>query len=545
MRIFWLGLLLLFLLSTSTGITSQDAQYLINLGEGYAQKKMWNKAIECFQRAIAIQPQNPIAHNDLGYVYQEMGFYKEALQEYEIALKIRPDYKEVQQNMLSCICKWSQDLIDRGKYRTATEILNEAIRRFPQAGELYYFLGVSYQAEGKFQEALVEWKKAAEIKPESSTAHYVKAVENLAQQNIQGAIEEFNKSIKIKPENAYAHNTLGILFFQTGKTEEAKKEFEAAIKYKPNYVEAYMNIAYMYEKTGNMEEAIKYFKLATVKNPYSYKGLAKMGAIYFRLGRYFDAESCFLRALRLQPLNPEVHSSLAFTYSKQNKNDQAVQEFETALSINPNLIDALYAMGLIYKASNNPQHKQRAIDLFQRCIAVNPNHQLSQLAAQRLAEMGGSPAPVNIGTPLVNGTTRAIVCESPDGDFAMSISPSWKDVPLEGEGADKFLWIMAQPEKDLTITVYKPQNVPVNNLSMIKNYAVKDAEKKGYKKENETPAKLGGLDAFRIQFSDNQGKTRYLYITVKNNKTYIVIGELKDDSLLPEIEEIVSSVQIK
>jgi hypothetical protein len=141
--------------------------------------------------------------------------------------------------------------------------------------------------------------------------------------------------------------------------------------------------------------------------------------------------------------------------------------------------------------------------------------------------------------------TPAIQCESPDGDISMAITAKWQEAPLEGEGADKFLWIMSQPDRGITITVYKPQNVPVNNLSMIKDYAVKDAEKKGYRKENEAPAKMGGLDAIRVQFSDNGGSTRYLYITVKDKKAFVFIGELKDVSQLPEIEEVQSTVQIK
>lgn len=545
MRLFLAGCMIIILLALvqPAQIFPQDARSFISQGESFAQRKMWDRAAEMFGRAIALQPQNPRAHNDLGFVYQSMGCFKEALQEYSIALKIKPDYGEARQNLLSGVCEWSQDLIDHGKYSTAIDILTEAVKQSPQAGELYYFLGIAYQAHGDFNDALVQWKKAAEIKPESSTGHYVKAIEALAAKNVPGAIEEFNKSIKVKPDNAYAHNTLGILLAQTGKVEEARREFEAAVKYKPNYVEAYMNLAFLAEKAGKMEEAISYYKQATIKNPYSYKGLAKMGSIYFKDGRFFDAESCFLRALRVHPMSSDVHASLAFTYSRQNKNAQAVQEFETALQLNPDNIDALYALGLIYKASSDPQQVQRAAELFQKCITVNPNHQYSQMAAQKLAEMG-NPSPVSTGTPPATEPAK-VQCESPDGDLAMSLSPKWQELPLEGEGSDKFLWIMAQPDKGLSITVYKPQKVPVNNLSMIKGYAIKDAEKKGCKKEGETPFTLGGQEAVRVQFSDGQGNARYLYMTVKSNKAYVVIGDLKDSALLPEIEEIVNTVQIK
>jgi tetratricopeptide (TPR) repeat protein len=527
---------------TSPMLMAQDAQFFIRQGMGFAQQKMWDKAGAMFQKAIALQPQNCEAHNCLGYVYAGAGYYKEALQEYEIALKIKPDYKSAQDNLIAGVTAWSQDLIDHGQYSTAEEVLKSAIARCPEAGEFYYFLGIAYQAQDKFQDAMEQWKKAAKINPTSSTAHYVKAVEKFLARDVNGAVAEFNEAIKILPSNAFAHNMLGIIYAQTGKLEDAKKQFEDAIRCKPNYVEPYLNVAFLYQKEGKVEDAIKNFKTATIKNPYSVKALMSMGSIYFETGRFFDAESCYKRALRVQPLSPRVHFELALTYARQNKHQDSVKEFETAIGINPKFIDAHYALGLLYKGVKDDASKQRAMEEFQKCIAIDPNSKYGQMAAQKLAEMGGSAT-----APIASSTSAPapILCESPEGDLALTITPEWQDVPLVGEGADKFLWIMARPDRGLTLTVYKPQAVPVNNLDMIKNYAVKEAEKKGAKKESESPMKLGGQDGYKVQLSDPSGSTRYLFVSVKNKKAYVFIAELKDAGAAPDLEGVLGTIQIR
>ncbi|MDQ7824075.1 MAG: tetratricopeptide repeat protein [Candidatus Eremiobacteraeota bacterium] len=542
--IYHAGLVILISMALMAPLLGQDAQSLVNQGLQFAQKQMWDKAIEAFQRAIALNPQNPMAHNNLGYVYAEKGFFKEAFQEYEIALKIKPDYKEAQQNLLAGASQWSQDLIDHGQYSTAVELLKGAIARFPAAGELYYFLGVAYQAQDRFQDALQYWKKAAQIKPESSTAFYVKAIEKLMAQNVPGAIADLNAAIKVMPQNAYAHNMLGILYVQMGKLAEAKTEFGQALRYKPNYVEPYLNLAYLAEKEGQQEEALKNYKAATIKNPYSVKGLMAMGKIYFTTGRFFDAESCYSRALRIQPLSPDLHSSLAFTLARQNKHADAIREFETALSINPKSVDASYALGLIYRSLKGDEYKAKAIEAFQRCMAIDSSHKYSQMAAQKLAEMGGgaTPLPTATGAPP---SVAAIQAESPDGDLTLSITPQWQEIPLQGEGSDKFLWIFSRPDMGLVLTVYKPQGVPVNNVDTIKPYSIKEAEKKGLKKQNEEKARVGGLDGYKIQFADSEGKSRYMYIAVKNKKAYVFMVEAKDSALLPEVEGLIMSSTIR
>ncbi len=535
----------IFLLSTA--LQAQDAQFFNNQGVGFAQRKMWDKAIEAFQRAITLQPQNFEAHNNLGYALEEAGYYKEALAEYETALKIKPDYKPALQNILAGVGKWSQDLIDHGQYSTAEEILKAGIARAPDAGELYYFLGVVYQAMGKSTESVAMWKKAAQIRPDSSIAHYVKAIDKASTNDYQGALNELNEAIRIKPDNAYAHNLMGIILATMGKPQEAIVKFETAVKYKPNYAEAYLSIATLYERAGKMDDAIKYYKTATIKNPYSVRALMHMGKIYFTAGRFFDAESCYQRALRIQPLSAPIYNDLAFTLAQQNKLNEAIKAFETAGQLNPRNIDAHYALGLIYfnNRSKGPDYAGKAAEEFQKCIAIDPSNKYSAQATQKLAELGGQ-TPVATSSPGVpQAQTAPIVCESPDGDLALAITPEWQEVSVQGEGSDKYLWVMAQPAKGLTLTVFKPQGVPVNNLSMIKDYAVKEAEKKGVKKVGEVPAKVGSFDAFRVELADPAGKTRYLYVTVNNKKAYIFIAEVQSANMLGDVEKVIGSVQLK
>lgn len=518
-----------------------NGQSLMEQGNKHVMNKQYKKAAESYRQLLVKQPQNAQARNNLGYTYVQMGQLKSAIEEYEQALSIKPDYQDAKDNLLSTISQYSQDLIDSGKYQTAAELLTDAIKRYPKAGELYYFLGVTYQAQDKFQDAFTNWKKASEINPKSSIASYVKAIEKLLKQDTGGAVTDLKAALSKMPENAYARNMLGILQTRMGNIDEAKKTFETAVKYKPNYVEAYLNLAFIAEKQNDNNSALKYYRTAAMRNPYSIKALMAMGKIYFQQGKFFDAESQYKRALRLQPLSPDLHKALGFTFAKQNKFPQAIKEFETAVNLKPNDAEANYALGLIYKSVNDESYKQKAIAAFQNTVAAN-HPEYSSLAQQKLGEMnaGGSLA----STTPQKFQNSSITAESPDGDISVEINTEWTEVPAGTDGTDKFLWLMAHLQKGLMFTVYRPQEVPTGDLAGVARMAKTQAGA-GMNGITETKVTIGGHQGYQYEGKTGDGKIRRVYVTLNNGKAYIITAEAPQAEFMGEIDKLISNTVIK
>ena len=78
---------------------------LLNLvGTFYKSIKMPDKAIQSFENAITIKPDYAEAYNNLGATLQELGRLDMAVKNYEEALSIKPDYAEAYNN-LGNICR--------------------------------------------------------------------------------------------------------------------------------------------------------------------------------------------------------------------------------------------------------------------------------------------------------------------------------------------------------------------------------------------------------------------------------------------------------
>ena len=70
----------------------------MDFGLDVAQKGLWQEARFRFERAVALDPQNASALNDLAVALEQMGEFDKAREAYEKALALKPGDIYIQQN---------------------------------------------------------------------------------------------------------------------------------------------------------------------------------------------------------------------------------------------------------------------------------------------------------------------------------------------------------------------------------------------------------------------------------------------------------------
>ncbi len=69
------------------------------VGYRYQKTDNFEKAIECYKKAIELDPEYPCAHNDLGIIYFYLDEPSKSIKEFKKALKIDPNYLGVYTNL--------------------------------------------------------------------------------------------------------------------------------------------------------------------------------------------------------------------------------------------------------------------------------------------------------------------------------------------------------------------------------------------------------------------------------------------------------------
>jgi Tfp pilus assembly protein PilF len=160
-------------------------------------------------------------------------------------------------------------------------------------------------SKGAFKDALADLKKAVSENPDSFKAHFLLAKSYEALGQLDNAFVEYQKAAKLDPKNAEVHYNLALLYKEKGDAKKAISELEESIRIFPNFVGARNLLAKYYGEQGETDEAVEQYKKIIELKPFG-----------------FDLAG--------------VHNELGLLYINQGRRQDAIKEWQAALSIDPN-----------------------------------------------------------------------------------------------------------------------------------------------------------------------------------------------------------------
>jgi tetratricopeptide (TPR) repeat protein len=172
----------------------------------------------------------------LAIVLVHEGRMPEAIQLYEKALRLKPDYTDAHHNL-------GNALRQVGRVQEAIGQYEEALRIQPEYAEAHYNLALAFRQVGRLDDAIHHYERAVHIKPDFAVAHYNLGNVLVQAGQVQDGIGHYEQALRIQPEYAEAHNNLGVALLQLRRSQEAIGHFEQALRIKPDYVEAKTNLA--------------------------------------------------------------------------------------------------------------------------------------------------------------------------------------------------------------------------------------------------------------------------------------------------------------
>ncbi|MDR0476789.1 MAG: tetratricopeptide repeat protein, partial [Desulfobulbaceae bacterium] len=149
------------------------------------------------------------------------------------------------------------------------------------------------------------------------------------------AMEVLNSGIRLYPNNEQILFEHALLLGKTGKALEALKSMEQILQLHPDNPEALNFIGYTWaDHNINLDKALTYIQQAAAIKPDSGFIRDSLGWVYFRLGEKEKARNELLKALELEPEDPDIHEHLGDVYLSLHMPDQAILSYKNALLYN-------------------------------------------------------------------------------------------------------------------------------------------------------------------------------------------------------------------
>lgn len=270
-------------------------------------------------------PNDPFLHNLAGVLHAQGGEPAAAVECYRRALALNPRYAEALGNLGSA-------LKDSGRLEEALEHYHQALAIDPRYATAHYNLGDTYDRLGRPDAAIDHYRQALALKPD-----YVKALNNLGSSlKGRGELEEardcYLRALELAPGQADLHYNLGVVLCELDRLEEAAGRFEQALALNPMHSEAHANLANTLRHLGRpFEQAERHFLQALELDGSRAKVHTNFGDLYLAHGRREQALACYRRALSLNADDAETHFSLALCLLLMGEFEQGWKEYEWRL----------------------------------------------------------------------------------------------------------------------------------------------------------------------------------------------------------------------
>jgi tetratricopeptide (TPR) repeat protein len=207
----------------------EDALAHFQLGRAYHDFRLYDEALRHYERALELE-QNPIFYEQTGRLGRDWGSCELGANLVKRALEIDHGFVEAW-NTLGTIFD-HQGFLDR-----AQDAYLQGLSLNPDLDYLHSNLCFSYLRAGKVKQAVLHGLRATDLNPAMQVAHY-----NLGL--AYGALGEFERSFeefKLGSDEAEARNNLGLLLLKDGQITESMEQFRLAARMRPYYKEAAAN----------------------------------------------------------------------------------------------------------------------------------------------------------------------------------------------------------------------------------------------------------------------------------------------------------------
>lgn len=197
-------------------------------------------------------------------------------------------------------------------------------------------------------------------------------------QDLVTATERYRELLALSPEDENSRVMLGVVLMDRDLNKEAEQEFKKVLEINPNNSRAHGFLASLYFLEADYNKATNFANKALELNPHSSANLT-LGEVALEQKNLLEAEKQFKTVIDKFPADIDGYVFLADVCAKQGKIDEAVANFEKAVSLNPLKDQFIFEAAKLYEDRGE---YEKAAEVYRRAMKRIQNQSLRDALAR-------------------------------------------------------------------------------------------------------------------------------------------------------------------
>ena len=298
-------------------------------------RKQYEKALACFDRALALTPKESEWWGWKGVTLCDINRYEEALACFDRALEIAPDDAHSADYRAFCLF-----MLDRDEEALAA--YDHALTLAPTSGNLWFWKGRTLYWLKRDEEAFSCFERSTELEPDKTERWYWKGYTLRRLKRDEEALSCFERALECKRGNAAAARERAAALYRLQRNEEALSAYEFAIKLaaENNRAEFYYWRGLVLRRLKREQEALDAFERsleeydrALARDETHAAWWGERAQVCLDLGRNEEAIVACDRALELETDQAQWWIDRAIACDNLERHDEALADAERAIAV--------------------------------------------------------------------------------------------------------------------------------------------------------------------------------------------------------------------
>jgi tetratricopeptide (TPR) repeat protein len=281
--------------------------------------------------------------------------------------------------------------IEKNRLQSAIEELNSVYLREPNNTMALYALGHCYERLGKESEAVEFYQDCLKFKNHLQLPRQRLAAIYFKNGQLEKTVEEYELLKSEYPDDISTLVTLGHLYIATGRYAKAIETFNTAILIHPDNFHTEADDINQLIRDGQLDEAMEQLEDLLEEQPERADLIMKRADVLSMLCATTESVCQYEEAIRICPDFLEATIKLGTQYLQMRADHLAAQQFNRAVEINDQIVDAYIGLTIAQKLAGNVSDALGTLSL---AAAIQPNSSLllAETAALQFKEgFSGNP----------------------------------------------------------------------------------------------------------------------------------------------------------